>query len=125
MPTRTQERDSGRGRVHSPLAFCSHSAIETRGEGAMKGEPQIAAQTEPMTTLGVAQERGKRFYAELKTADDAMAAQLLAAWKELIMDELVKLLRVTKDPLVLQVLDENIAIGQEFEFGPRGNSSKS
>ena len=91
----------------------------------MKAEPQIGAQAEPMTTLGVAQERGKRFYAELKTADDAMAAQLLAAWKELIMDELVKLLRVTKDPLVLQVLDENIAIGQEFEFGPRGNSSKS
>jgi hypothetical protein len=89
----------------------------------MKAEPQKADQTEPMTTLGVAQERGKRFYAELKTADDAMAAQLLAAWKELIMDELVKLLRVTKDPLVLQVLDENIAIGQEFEFGSRGRIS--
>ena len=73
----------------------------------MKAKPQKANQTEPMTTLGVAQERGKRFYAELKTADDAMAAQLLAAWKELIMDELVNLLRVTKDPLVLQVLDEH------------------
>ena len=55
----------------------------------MKAEPQKANQTEPMTTLEVAQERGKRFYAELKRADDTMAAQLLAAWKELIMDELV------------------------------------
>jgi hypothetical protein len=91
----------------------------------MKTEPQKADQTERMTTLGVAQERGKRIYAELKTADDAMAAQLLAAWKELIMDELVKLLRVTKDPLVLQVLDENVAIGQEFEFGSRGRISSS
>jgi len=89
----------------------------------MKAEPQKANQTEPMTTLEVAQERGKRFYAELKRADDTMAAQLLAAWKELIMDELVKLLRVTKDPLVLQVLDENIAIGQEFEFGSRAQPS--
>ena len=89
----------------------------------MKAEPQKADQTETMTTLGNAQERGKRFYAELKTADDAMAAQLLAAWKELIIDELVNLLRVTKDPLVLQVLDENIAIGQEFEFGSRGRIS--
>lgn len=91
----------------------------------MKAEPQKATQTEPMTTLAVAQERGKRFYAELKAADDAMVAQLLAAWKEVIMDELVKLLRVTKDPLVLQVLDENIAIGQEFEFGLRGRISSS
>ena len=49
---------------------------------ALLAEPQKAAKTDPITTLGVAQERGKRFYAELKTADDAMAAQLLGAWKE-------------------------------------------
>jgi hypothetical protein len=48
----------------------------------MKTESQKATQTEPMTPLEVAQERGKRFYAELKRADDAMAAQLLGAWKE-------------------------------------------
>ena len=107
------------------LAFCSHSAIETHGGGSNESRTAETDQTEPMMTLGVAQERGKRFYAELKRADDAMATQILAAWKELIMDELVKLLRVTKDPLVLQVLDENIAIGQEFEFGSRGRISSN
>jgi hypothetical protein len=53
---------------------------------------------EMMNGFHMAVERGKRFHAELKTADPAMAAQLLGAWKELIMGEMVKLLQATNDP---------------------------
>ena len=44
-----------------------------------------------MNGFPIAVERGKRFHAELKTADPAMAAQLLGAWKELIMGEMSQL----------------------------------
>jgi hypothetical protein len=53
---------------------------------------------EMMNGFHMAVEREKRFHAELKTADPAMAAQLLGAWKELIMGEMVKLLQATNDP---------------------------
>jgi hypothetical protein len=58
--------------------------------------------------------------AELKTADPAMAAQVLGAWKELIMGEMVKLLQATNDPKILQLADENIALAQgttRLKFG--------
>ena len=75
---------------------------------------------EMMTGFHMAVERGKRFHAELKTADPAMAAQLLGAWKELIMGEMVKLLQATNDPKILQLADENIALAQgatRLKFG--------
>jgi hypothetical protein len=75
---------------------------------------------EMMNGFHMAVERGKRFHAELKTADSAMAAQLLGAWKELIMGEMVKLLQATNDPKILQLADENIALAQgatRLKFG--------
>ena len=75
---------------------------------------------EMMNGFHMAVERGKRFHAELKTADPAMAAQLLGAWKELIMGEMVKLLQATNDPKILQLADENIALAQgatRLKFG--------
>jgi hypothetical protein len=47
-------------------------------------------------------------------------AQLLGAWKELIMGEMVKLLQATNDPKILQLADENIALAQgatRLKFG--------
>jgi hypothetical protein len=67
---------------------------------------------EMMNGFHMAVERGKRFHAELKTADSVMTAQLLGAWKELIMGEMVKLLQATNDPKILQLADENIALAQ-------------
>lgn len=75
---------------------------------------------EMMNGFHMAVERGKRFHAELKTADPAMTAQLLGAWKELIMGEMVKLLQATNDPKILQLADENIALAQgatRLKFG--------
>ena len=75
---------------------------------------------EMMNGFHMAVERGKRFHAELKTADSVMTAQLLGAWKELIMGEMVKLLQATNDPKILQLADENIALAQgatRLKFG--------
>jgi hypothetical protein len=70
--------------------------------------------------FSIAVARAKRFHVELKTADPAMAAQLLSAWKELIMGEMVKLLQATNNPKILQHTDENIALAQgatRLKFG--------
>ena len=65
-----------------------------------------------MTLLGAAQDRGKRFETELKDADAAIRNQLLATWKELILEEMVKLFAISDDPQILRCLDSNIALGQ-------------
>ena len=75
----------------------------------------FTAMKESSSILGIAQERAERFQAEIKGADEAMAAQLLAAWKEVIMGELVKTLQATKDLHTIAFLDINIAVGQETE----------
>jgi hypothetical protein len=72
-----------------------------------------------MTLLGAAQERGKRFETELKDADDAVRNQLLATWKELILEEMVELLAITDDLQILRCLDTNIALGQEITRGKK------
>jgi hypothetical protein len=72
-----------------------------------------------MTLLGAAQERGKRFEIKLKEADDAIRNQLLATWKELILEEMVELFASTDDPQILRCLDSNIALGQEITRGKR------
>ena len=72
-----------------------------------------------MTLLGAAQERGKRFETELKDADGAIRNQLLATWKELILEEMVKLFAISDDPQILRCLDSNIALGQEITRGKK------
>jgi hypothetical protein len=72
-----------------------------------------------MKLLGAAQERGKRFETELKDADDAIRNQLLATWKELILEEMVELFAITDDPQILRCLDSNIALGQEITRGKK------
>jgi hypothetical protein len=72
-----------------------------------------------MTLIGAAQERGKRFETELKDADDASRTQLLARWKELILEEIVKLFAITDDTQILLCLDSNIALGQEITRGKK------
>src|SRR5262252_1365976 len=72
-----------------------------------------------MTLLGAVQERGKRFETYLKEADDAVRNQLLATWKELILEEMVELFAITDDPQVLRYLDSNIALGQEITRGKK------
>jgi hypothetical protein len=67
-----------------------------------------------MTLLGAAQERGKLFETELKDADDSIRNQLLATWKELILESMVELFAITDDPQILRCLDSNIALGQEI-----------
>src|SRR5262249_44875677 len=72
-----------------------------------------------MTLLGAAQERGKRLETELKDVDDTVRNQLLATWKELILEEMVELFAITDDPQVLRYLDSNIALGQEITRGKK------
>jgi hypothetical protein len=72
-----------------------------------------------MTLLGAAQDRGKRFETELKDADAAIRNQLLATWKELILEEMVKLFAISDDPQILRCLDSNIALGQEITRGKK------
>jgi hypothetical protein len=67
-----------------------------------------------MTLLGAAQERGKRFETKLKDAEDFDRNQLLATWKELILESMVELFAITDDPQILRCLDNNIALGQEL-----------
>jgi hypothetical protein len=76
-----------------------------------------------MTLIGAAQERGKRFETELKDADDASRTQLLARWKELILEEIVKLFAITDDTQILLCLDSNIALGQEITRGKKNDVS--
>lgn len=61
--------------------------------------------------------RGNRFEAELKTPDPATRAHLVAAWKELILDQLVDLFRVTDDLGILRIVDQFIALGQDIQAG--------
>jgi hypothetical protein len=72
-----------------------------------------------MKLLGAAQERGKRFETKLKEADDAIRNQLLATWKELILEETIELFAITDDPQILRCLDSNIALGQEIARGKK------
>jgi hypothetical protein len=72
-----------------------------------------------MTLLGPTQERGKRLETELKDVDDTVRNQLLATWKELILEEMVELFATTDDPQVLRYLDSNIALGQEITRGKK------
>jgi hypothetical protein len=72
-----------------------------------------------MTLLGAAQERGKRFETELKDADDSIRNQLLATWKELILERMVELFATTDDPQILRCLDSSIALGQEITRGKK------
>jgi hypothetical protein len=72
-----------------------------------------------MTLLGAAQDRGKRFETELKDADAAIRNQLLATWKELILEEMVKLFAISDDPQILRCLDSNIALGQGITRGKK------
>jgi hypothetical protein len=67
-----------------------------------------------MTLIGAAQERGKRFETELKDADHSLRNQLLARWKEIILERMVELFAITDDPQILRCLDSNIALGQEI-----------
>jgi len=50
-------------------------------------------------------DRLARFESELKTCEPAVASQLLSAWKEQIVDDLVSLLRATNDPDLISNVD--------------------
>jgi hypothetical protein len=54
------------------------------------------------------------FKEEFKNCDSAARFQLLAAWKELIMDNFVKLLATTNDVDSLSNIDKAIALFQEI-----------
>jgi hypothetical protein len=75
--------------------------------------------------LGIALERGERFEAELRTVDAVVRSQLLSAWKELIIEEMVGLLRVTDDVLTLRCLDNQIAVGKGNALGMSWSKPKS
>jgi hypothetical protein len=95
----------------------AHSkAVRTREGVAAMNKNQTERPTASKgdkTPLGAALERDKQFNAELETADDAMKPQLVAAYKELIIEQLVKFLQVTNDPHTLGFLDINIAVGHQ------------
>ncbi len=58
--------------------------------------------------------RAHRFKEELNNCDSTARFHLLAAWKELIMDNLVELLRATSDVDSLAHLDRAIALSHEL-----------
>jgi len=57
-------------------------------------------------------DREERFKAEIAVCEPAIAGQLLSAWKEQIMDDLVQLLRATNDPDHISNVDRAIALSQ-------------
>lgn len=58
--------------------------------------------------------RAHRFQEELKNCDSAARYHLLGAWKELIIGNLVHLLRATSDIDSLAKIDTAIALSQEI-----------
>jgi hypothetical protein len=70
-------------------------------------------------------ERGKTFKSELKTCDPATAAQLIAAWKEFILEEMLGLFRMSNDVDWLHVIDNNIGAARDCaEDKRRGNAGE-
>ena len=70
-------------------------------------------------------ERLKRYEEELPQCDPAIRAQLLAAWKEQIMDDLVDLLRATNDVDSLSNVDRAIALSSDITEQEHGSANKS
>jgi hypothetical protein len=64
--------------------------------------------------LKSSRERSERFEAEIKTAQPAMAKQLIAAWKEIIIENFMDAVRKDIDPQGLATLDSNIALTIEL-----------
>jgi hypothetical protein len=64
--------------------------------------------------LEAAQERENRFKREFKKVDQPMKAQLLGAWKELLIEEFIRTMKVTEDPELLGALDSQIALVREI-----------
>ncbi|MBI4528181.1 MAG: hypothetical protein HY695_30680 [Deltaproteobacteria bacterium] len=69
-------------------------------------------------------ERAEKFEAELEAADPAMSAQLLGAYKELLMEEFVSVLKETSRPDRLALLDQNIALVQELNSIPKETTKR-
>ena len=64
--------------------------------------------------LDASLDRLHRFNEELKNCDSAARFQLLAAWKELIMENLVELLAATNDVDSLSNIDRAIALSRDI-----------
>jgi hypothetical protein len=65
-------------------------------------------------TLDASLRRVDRFKQELKDCDSAVRLQLLAAWKEQIIGNLVQLLLATSDVDALANIDRAIALSQDI-----------
>jgi hypothetical protein len=65
-------------------------------------------------SLDASLRRAYRLKEELKNCDPAARRHLLAAWKELIIGNLVQLLRVTNDIDALASIDRAIALSQDI-----------
>lgn len=75
----------------------------------MKNENGTSLRDEATAVWKTADERVDNFPAEIRNADDATAGQLIASWKETILEELAKFLSATKDLKALAALDTTIA----------------
>ena len=64
--------------------------------------------------MGEALDRLKKFEAELPNLDAPMRAQLISAWKEQILDDLIDLFKRTDDPRDLSNVDRAIALSMEI-----------
>ena len=76
---------------------------------------------ETETPLGAALDRLKRFEAALPNLDAAMRAQLISAWKEQILDDLIDLFKRTDDPRDLSNVDRAIAVSMEILAAPKNS----
>ena len=65
-------------------------------------------------TLDASLDRMHRVRAALRHCDSAERFELLAGWKESIMDNLVQLLAATNDVGVLSNIDKAIALSREI-----------
>lgn len=69
--------------------------------------------------------RADRFTTELSHAEPAMRAQLLGAWKELIIEQCVALLRSTDDVGSISNVDRAIALSMDIEMQERSRSERN
>lgn len=65
-------------------------------------------------SLDASLRRAYRFNEELKNCDPTARLYLFAAWKELIIDNLMELLRIKSDVDALASIDRAIALSQDI-----------
>jgi hypothetical protein len=84
--------------------------VKTEDEGRRRPTIEHSSDETIAKPLKRAVKRSENFKAEITRADPVMAIQLIAAWKEIIMEQFVKALGRTDDLDDLGFLDVNPAL---------------